>query len=229
MYYVIVAKDVGPNERDSHGDYLPQDGELFIQTVPGEKNLSHEPCTEGWLGTTNGIAVYAHGEFDTLEAAQATADDLGFTEVDDEFEDDNDPPLIIERRLTPRDARQQWDAGDWLSSDPGGLTANTSDAELTALAVQLDAEALAEDAELHGLGEYLRGRRTAMRQAAVGEIEALVTFVFASAFHTRADRSTDPGAALVAAREAASQLVPAWLTGTFDDEDLDFTADEVTE
>jgi hypothetical protein len=60
-----------------------------------------------------------------------------------------------------------WEAEDWLSEgfDPAdvGMTGQTTDAELTALAEALDREALAEQAVLTGTLDWLRGRRDRLR------------------------------------------------------------------
>lgn len=44
---------------------------IEIRTAPGRKNMSQEPCIEGWLGTTNNVRRDALGEFDSLEACKA--------------------------------------------------------------------------------------------------------------------------------------------------------------
>ena len=38
-----------------------------IHARPGRKNLSHEVCTSGWLGTTNDVSATALGEFEVVE------------------------------------------------------------------------------------------------------------------------------------------------------------------
>jgi hypothetical protein len=69
MFYVIETEYVGPNENpDSHT--------YHIQTCPGRKNMSHEPAVSGWLGTTNDWSRTAHGEFETIQAAQTKIHEL---------------------------------------------------------------------------------------------------------------------------------------------------------
>jgi hypothetical protein len=60
-YYVITAIDV--EHLDADNDWL------YISTKPAYGNMDKEPVIEGWAGTTNGIAVYGHGEFDSVEDA----------------------------------------------------------------------------------------------------------------------------------------------------------------
>ncbi len=66
MYHLIETKYVGPNE-DEHVDANTID----ISTQPARTNSSHEVRTDGWCGTNGDWATYAHGEYPTLEAAQA--------------------------------------------------------------------------------------------------------------------------------------------------------------
>jgi hypothetical protein len=71
MFYVIETEYVGPNPQqhlDSHS--------YHVQNCPGLLNMSHEPRTFGWLGTTNDWSENAHGEFDTLEEARAEIERL---------------------------------------------------------------------------------------------------------------------------------------------------------
>lgn len=79
MYYVIETQYVGPNQTQDH--YVDVD-RIEISTTPAITNCSHEVRTNGWCGTTNDWAVYAHGEYDTIEDARAAITDR-FGEVQD--------------------------------------------------------------------------------------------------------------------------------------------------
>src|SRR5256885_2081753 len=68
MYYVIESKYVGPNQDQSQ--YCDVDT-IGIFTAPGKTNSSREVRLEGWLGTTNDWSEYAHGEYESVEAAEA--------------------------------------------------------------------------------------------------------------------------------------------------------------
>ena len=66
MYYVIETNYAGPNH-DQHADA----DIIEISTAPAITNSSHEVRIEGWCGTTNDWAVYAHGEYASAEEARA--------------------------------------------------------------------------------------------------------------------------------------------------------------
>lgn len=55
---------------------------VYIQTEPDRTNMSDEPKSEGWLGTTNGLHAYAHGEFETLEEAATFVEEKWPTAVE---------------------------------------------------------------------------------------------------------------------------------------------------
>ncbi len=38
-----------------------------VHAHPGRKNMNHEVCTSGWLGTTNDVSATALGEFEVVE------------------------------------------------------------------------------------------------------------------------------------------------------------------
>lgn len=48
-------------------EHIHQD-ETWIEVhgMPGRKNMSHEICISGWLGTTNDISAKALGEFEIV-------------------------------------------------------------------------------------------------------------------------------------------------------------------
>jgi hypothetical protein len=64
MFYVIEAEYTGPNNQQNLDSHT-----YHVQTCPGRINMSHQPAVDGWLGTTNDWAEYAHGEYATLEEA----------------------------------------------------------------------------------------------------------------------------------------------------------------
>lgn len=65
-YYITSSEYVGPNLSDRCNSHSYE-----IKTKAPRTNSSREIRTEGWLGTTNDVAEYAHGEFETLEEARA--------------------------------------------------------------------------------------------------------------------------------------------------------------
>ena len=67
-YYIIEKNYVGPNQGTD--EYIDADT-ISICTRPARKNMSGEPCTDGWCGTTNDWAVSAYGVHHSIEAARA--------------------------------------------------------------------------------------------------------------------------------------------------------------
>lgn len=66
-----------------------------------------------------------------------------------------------------RDQVQIWDAGEWYVDSPDkelGISAETTDDQIRALAVQETAKALEDGYNVSGIEEYLTGRRDAMRE-----------------------------------------------------------------
>lgn len=65
-YYIIEQEYVGPNRQDHLNDHA-----VVVSTEPATTNSSHEIRVKGWCGTTNDWSVNAHGEYDSIEAAEA--------------------------------------------------------------------------------------------------------------------------------------------------------------
>lgn len=66
-----------------------------IRTTPARTNFSHEERIIGFCGATNNRAVYAHGEYSTLEAARAAIASL-FDVNDDDGEAESDDEELVE-------------------------------------------------------------------------------------------------------------------------------------
>jgi hypothetical protein len=58
------------------------------------------------------------------------------------------------------------------------------------------------------------------------KIDERISKAFRDAFESHPAREADPGVAISSARETASELVPAGVHGSFDDETLTFVADK---
>jgi hypothetical protein len=154
MFYLTSAKYVGPNARHLENDYnkIVYGHYVDIQSVPGRRNMSKEPCVDGWLGTTNDWAEYAHGAFETLDAARAARAGL-FDEI---FVAENDPredwpdETVIER-VYVGPGENYYDARQW-SYDDGlrQITAATTDDDLKTLAEESKAAASCEGVILWG-------------------------------------------------------------------------------
>lgn len=180
QFFLIKSEYVGPNSRDSRGNWIGDSRVMTISTVPGRTNMSHVERTDGWLGTTNDNCVYACGAFDTLEEAREEAQRLGFTEPapdDDEYGCDGD---VVEQWVSPEAAREQWDAGDWFINGLGkngtreqyGITADTTDDELLDAVETAENEDCASDVTLHGTLELFTELRNELRDEKIDELQA---------------------------------------------------------
>ncbi|CAE6779599.1 hypothetical protein [Nitrospira defluvii] len=80
-YYVVECEYVGPDP-DQHTNTHTYE----ITTTPPRLNMSHEICTDGWLGTTNDWSRTAHDAFETKADARESVQDLlageGYREQD---------------------------------------------------------------------------------------------------------------------------------------------------
>lgn len=69
-------------------EVIDDNGETLIELrgAPARTNCSHQPKTDGWCGTTNNVATYAHGEYPSIEEARSvvkkTFGDTRAVEVD---------------------------------------------------------------------------------------------------------------------------------------------------
>jgi hypothetical protein len=116
VYYLIRTRDLSQRE------YYPcEHTEFEIRTSPGTTNMSNEPRTRGWLGTSSNQDAWALGAYPSLqEAMAAAAADAALP-----------PPM----RLVPAGEREWWccdhedavmiliadrehtlEAGDWLAA-----------------------------------------------------------------------------------------------------------------
>jgi len=183
QFFLIQSEYVGPNQKNSRGNWIGDSRVMTITTQPGKTNFSHEERTDGWLGTTNDNSLTAFGVFDTIEEARATASEMGFTEQDTNDDDDsnwatrNDGDL--EFWITPEAEKAQWDAGDWFINGLGkrgtcaeyGITAKTTDAELDAAVDTAENEDCASDVVLHGTLELFTELRNELRDEQIEKLQ----------------------------------------------------------
>lgn len=79
-YYIIEQEYVGPNRQEHLNDHT-----VIVSTEPATTNSSHETRIKGWCGTTNDWSVNAHGEYDSIEAAEAAIIEIfGDVRIDDD-------------------------------------------------------------------------------------------------------------------------------------------------
>lgn len=164
-FYIIETNYVGPN-RDQHVDA----DKIEISTSPALTNILHEERTQGWCGTTNDLAVYAYGEYDTIEEARA-AIDAEFGEVrrgDNEgngFESSDDESVVETYkpgRYAPmsRQATFDW-AYDSIEAD---IEADTTDERIEELVAEYEADANFNGYTLDsGLEDLMNERRQELR------------------------------------------------------------------
>lgn len=166
MYYIVETNYVGPNQ--TQDEYVDVDT-IDIRATPAVTNGSHEERTEGWLGTTNDWAVYAHGEYTTLEEARAAiAEKFGETRSCDtdgySFESDNED--VIETckpgKYTPMSSQA---TADWayhgIQSD---IEAETTDARIAELVAEYESDANSNGYTLGSdLDDFMRERRQELR------------------------------------------------------------------
>ena len=154
MFYLTSSEYVGPNARSLENDYrrIVYGHYIDIQTAPGLRNMSHEPCVDGWLGTTNDWAEYAHGEYDTIESAQSARDEKfpeTFTAENDPREDW--PEEIVVERVYVGPGENYFDASVWAYDDgQQQITAVTTDDQIKALVTESEAAAACEGVTLWG-------------------------------------------------------------------------------
>lgn len=135
MYYIIETIYTGPNQ----DQYVDAD-RIEITTTPAIGNCSREVCIDGWCGTTDDWAVYAHGEYETLEEARdAIIETFGVVRDSDpngdRFEsfDENVVEAYKPNKYAPLSS---WATADWsyerIRSDIDAYTTDERIAELVA-------------------------------------------------------------------------------------------------
>jgi len=165
MYYVIETNYVGPNQ--AQNQYADID-RIEISTSPAITNSSHEERTEGWCGTTNDFAVYAHGEYATIEEARAAITDR-FGEVRDSdangkaFESDDEHVVETYKpgKYTPMSSQA---TADWAYEAIQSVAADTTDERIAELVGELEVAANGEGYTLDSdLEEFMKERRQELR------------------------------------------------------------------
>jgi hypothetical protein len=157
MYYIIETNYVGPNQ--TQDQYVDVD-KIEISTSPAITNSSHEERTEGWCGTTNDWAVYAHGEYATIEEARAAiAEKFG-----DSFESDDEDVVETYKpgKFAPMNSQATADwAYEGIRSD---IDADTTDERIAELVTEYEAEANSNGYTLDSdLEDFMRERRQELR------------------------------------------------------------------
>lgn len=161
MYYIIENNYVGPNQ--TQDQYVDAD-KIEISTTPAMTNSSHEERTEGWCGTTNDWAVFAHGAYATIEEARAAITEK-FGEVR-EFEGNGNSVDVVETYKKGKYAPMgRQETADWayegMRSD---IKAETTDERISELVAEYEADANRNGYTLDSkLEDFMLDRRQELR------------------------------------------------------------------
>lgn len=167
MCYIIETNYVGPNQ--TQDKYVDVD-KIEISTSPAITNSSNEERIEGWCGTTNDWAVYAHGEYATIEEARTAVTekfgDVRDTDANgDSFESYDEDVVEVYKpgkyEIMSSEATAEW-AYESIQSD---IDANTTDERIARLVAEYEAAANDDGYTLDSDLEYLmQERRQELRE-----------------------------------------------------------------
>lgn len=165
MYYIIETNYIAPSR--TQDQYVDVDT-IEISTSPAITNGSHEVRLEGWCGTTNDWAVYAHGEYATIEEARAAITEK-FKEVRDsdvygdlfESYDEDVVEIFKPGKYAPmsRTATEDW-IYEGMKAD---INADTTDERIAELVAEYEAEANSTGYTLSGLEDIMQEFRQELR------------------------------------------------------------------
>lgn len=162
MYYVTETNYVGPNKNDDR--YCDADF-IEISTSPAVKNLSREVCTDGWCGTTNDWALYAHGEFETEQAAREFIQAKWAIRDDEEFDPRYaDDGVIARFKIGALEQLSRQRTEDWIyAAMQCDVTADTTDEKISELADEYESSANADGVTLESVEEIIEKFRDEKR------------------------------------------------------------------
>lgn len=143
MYYIIETTYAGSNQ-EQHTDATRID----ISTTPAMTNQSHEERINGWCGTTDDWAVYAHGEYETIEAARqaiiAKWEHVRYSDSNGDAYTSDDPDIIETCKPGQYEPMSRQSTADWLYDGmTSDITADTTDEQIAKLVD--DYESMAHD------------------------------------------------------------------------------------
>jgi hypothetical protein len=130
-YYVISTDYNGPNAAEHLNSNT-----IEIRNEPMRGNSGDRPeITDGWCGTTNDWSVYAHGEYETLEAARAALHQIEPATRPDTSGLHCDEATYESFLVGAYNLQSENEVGDWLYFGMSeSVTAETTDAQLAELA-----------------------------------------------------------------------------------------------
>lgn len=155
-FYVIESVDtMGQDNRND---------KVMISTEPARTNLSKEIRLEGWCGTTDNISTIARGEYGSIEEARAFIKanyPEGVREMDF-FNEENVVALFRVGRYEPMDL-DATSAYVWDELDER-ITAESTDQEIEAIAVELEETANGDGFTLTGVEQLAKDFRWTKKQ-----------------------------------------------------------------
>lgn len=166
MYYITEINYVGPNP-EQHIDA----DRIEIVTEPPRENMSKEICIDGWCGTTNDWSMYAHGEYETPEAAEAAVETIfgECRELSLPWKNEDAVRCYKQGRL----ARYGWAETVWWCSDRVfvEIAADTTDEQIQAFVEAFCDEALEYEVELtvDAVRDTATARRDELREETADE------------------------------------------------------------
>lgn len=167
MYYIVETQYVGPN-REQHID----GDTIEIRDVPARGNSAPHPIIlNGWCGTTHDWAVYAHGEYETLEAAQEAVKGMGPVRATDPhgepfntYDEDDVVAIYKPGAYAPLSKEA---SSDWIRPGLEEIHADMTDEQVRALVAEWRAETESEGYQLDGdVYEWAIAHRQQLRDEA---------------------------------------------------------------
>lgn len=132
-YYVLSSEYVGPNLSDRCNSHT-----VHITTEPGRTNMSNEVRVDGWLGTSNDWAAYAHGEYDSIESARAAVIEM-LGENHRLIDNDEYDESVVETYAASKYV--EWDADNsitWCYESRREITADTTDERIAEIVAECE-------------------------------------------------------------------------------------------
>jgi hypothetical protein len=139
IYYIIETKYVGPNQLD----HQHIDSHVFdVCTKPALTNSSREVRTDGWCGTNNDWATYAHGSFTSQEIAEdcihgrLLVAGCRAVDIDDIERRDREDGVVARYKPGRFEPMTSEATGDWIADGLHEIEADTSDKRLAEIVAE---------------------------------------------------------------------------------------------
>jgi hypothetical protein len=172
-YYVVEIEYVGPGQDEDR--YVDADRVQVWANAP-RTNMTHEARTQGWCGTTDGWATYAHGEYLSLcQAISAISKKFGPVREDDpdtrrDLSECIQGKIYASYRKGAYEPLSKNGTIDWTyESIREDVTADTSDVKIEALIEEYERNSNGEGVTLdkRALKDCMEERRQELRDELV--------------------------------------------------------------